>query len=163
MFSDRTNWNLAPNRLSEALGRHRADGKPFVDLTASNPTECGFSYDTSAILQSLSNPSALSYDPDPRGLESSCHAVAAYYDARGDRIAVEDIFLTTSTSEAYTFIFRLLCDPGDELLVPSPSYPLFEFLADLQDVKLRTYPLLYDHGWHIDLHSLTRAISSSTR
>jgi len=163
MFSDRANWNLSPNRLSEALARHRANGKPFVDLTASNPTECGFSYDTSAILQSLSNPSALSYDPDPRGLESARRAVAAYYDARGDRIAVEDIFLTTSTSEAYSFVFRLLCDPGDELLIPAPSYPMFDFLARICDVKLLRYPLLYDHGWQIDFHALEQAITSRTR
>lgn len=163
MFSDRTNWNLAPNRLSEALARHRANGKPFVDLTASNPTECGFSYDSSAILQALSNPSALSYDPDPRGLESARRAVAAYYDARGDSVPIEDIFLTTSTSEAYSFAFRLLCNPGDELLIPAPSYPMFDFLAGIHDVKLIRYPLFYDHGWQIDFHALQQAITSRTR
>ncbi|HVB07309.1 MAG TPA: pyridoxal phosphate-dependent aminotransferase [Candidatus Acidoferrales bacterium] len=163
MFSDRTNWNLAPNRLSEALARHRANGKPLIDLTASNPTECGFAYDSSAILQALSNPSVLSYIPDPRGLESARRAVAAYYDARGDTIAVQDIFLTTSTSEGYSFAFRLLCNSGDELLIPAPSYPMFDFLAGIHDVKLIRYPLLYDHGWQIDFHALQQAITSRTR
>ncbi|MHB8525216.1 MAG: pyridoxal phosphate-dependent aminotransferase [Candidatus Acidiferrales bacterium] len=163
MFSDRTNWNLAPNRLSEALARHRANGKSFVDLTASNPTECGFIYDSDSILRALSNPSALSYDPDPRGIESARRAIAAYYDARGDSIAVENIFLATSTSEAYSFAFRLLCNPGDELLIPAPSYPMFDFLAGIHDVKLIRYPLLYDHGWQIDFHALQQAITSRTR
>ncbi|MHB8756161.1 MAG: pyridoxal phosphate-dependent aminotransferase, partial [Candidatus Acidiferrales bacterium] len=163
MFSDRTNWNLAPNRLSEALARHRANGKSFVDLTASNPTECGFIYDSDSILRALSNPSVLSYDPDPRGLEIARRAVAAYYDVRGDTVAVENIFLTTSTSEAYSFAFRLLCNPGDEILIPAPSYPMFDFLADPHDVKLIRYPLLYDHGWQIDFHSFQQAITSRTR
>ena len=163
MFSDRTNWNLAPNRLSEALARHRANDKPLIDLTASNPTECGFIYDSDSILRALSNPSALSYDPDPRGLESARRAIAAYYDARGDSIAVENIFLATSTSEAYSFAFRLLCNPGDELLIPAPSYPMFDFLAGIHDLKLIRYPLLYDHGWQIDFHALQQAITSRTR
>jgi aspartate/methionine/tyrosine aminotransferase len=163
MFAKRTNWNLTPNRLSEALAAHRSAGKPLLDLTVSNPTECGFEYDSSAILNALSNPAALSYEPNPRGLESARRAVAGYYADRGDDVSIEDIFLTTSTSEAYSYVFRTLCDPGDELLIPSPSYPLFDFLADIQDVKLARYPLLYDHGWQIDFHSLLQAITPRTR
>jgi aspartate/methionine/tyrosine aminotransferase len=163
MFAKRTNWNLTPNRLSEALAAHRAAGKPLLDLTVSNPTECGFEYDGSAILNALSNPAALSYEPNPKGLESARHAVAGYYADRGENVLVEDIFLTTSTSEAYSYLFRTLCDPGDELLIPSPSYPLFDFLADIQDVKLVRYPLLYDHGWQIDFHALEKAITPRTR
>ena len=163
MFAKRTNWNLAPNRLSEALAARRAAGKPVIDLTVSNPTECGFEYDGPAILSALSNPAALSYEPNPRGLESARRAVAGYYANRGDSVAVADIFLTTSTSEAYTFIFRTLCDAGDELLIPSPSYPLFDFLADIQDVNLTRYPLIYDHGWQIDFHALEQAINPRTR
>src|SRR6202521_4476376 len=163
MFAKRTNWNLTPNRLSEALAAHRAAGKPLLDLTVSNPTECGFEYDRSAILNALSNPAALSYEPNPRGLESARRAVAGYYVERKDEISIEDIFLTTSTSEAYSYVFRALCDPGDELLIPSPSYPLFDFLADIQDVKLVRYPLLYDHGWQIDFHALEQAITPRTR
>jgi aspartate/methionine/tyrosine aminotransferase len=163
MFAERTNWNLAGNRLSEALARHRAGGKRLLDLTASNPTECGFAYDSEAILAALQNPAALRYEPNPKGLESARLAVKLYYSARGAAISAEDIVLTTSTSEAYSFVFRLLCNPGDELLIPAPSYPLFAFLADIQDVKLVRYPLVYDHGWQIDFHSLQQAITPRTR
>jgi alanine-synthesizing transaminase len=162
-FAKRTSWNLTPNRLSEALAAHRAAGKPLLDLTVSNPTECGFEYDRSAILSALSNPAALSYEPNPKGLESARRAVAGYYSDRKEEVSVEDIFLTTSTSEAYSYVFRTLCDPGDELLIPSPSYPLFDFLADIQDVTLVRYPLLYDHGWQIDFHGLEQAITPQTR
>ena len=173
MFADRTNWNLETNRLAEALAQHRAAGKRVIDLTASNPTTCGFEYDNAAILAALSDPQALVYEPNPRGLESARRAVAAYYAGRaksdagtGERtneVPVDDIFLTTSTSEAYSFVFRTLCNPGDEILIPQPSYPLFDFIADIQDVKLVRYPLVYDHGWQIDFHSLEQAITPRTR
>ena len=163
MFADRTNWNLTPNRLSEALAAHRAAGKPLLDLTVSNPTECGFRYDDAEILQALSNPAALTYEPNPKGLESARRAAAGYYAARGEEVSIDDLFLTTSTSEAYSYVFRTLCNPGDEFLIPSPSYPLFDFLAEIQDVKLVRYPLLYDHGWQIDFHALEQAITPRTR
>ncbi|MFI5127796.1 MAG: pyridoxal phosphate-dependent aminotransferase [Candidatus Acidiferrales bacterium] len=163
MFSDRTSWNLATNRLAEALARHRAKGKSLFDLTVSNPTDCGFVHDNDAILRALSNPAATIYQPEPRGMATACRGIAEYYAARGCDIPVEDILLTTSTSEAYSFIFRLLCNPGDELLIPAPSYPLFDFLADIQDVKLVRYPLFYDHGWGIDFHALEQAITPRTR
>ena len=163
MFAKRTNWDLTPNRLSEALAAHRAAGKPLLDLTVSNPTECGFSYDSKAILEALSNPAALRYEPNPRGLESARRAVARYYANRNEGVSVEDIFLTTSTSEGYSYAFRTLCDPGDEVLIPSPSYPLFDFLAEIQDVKLVRYPLVYDHGWQIDFHALEQAVTARTR
>src|SRR5258706_1035646 len=163
MFAKRTNWNLTPNRLSQALAAHRAAGKPLLDLTVSNPTECGFEYDRSAILNALGNPAALSYEPDPRGLESARRAVAGYCAGRNEDVSAEDIFLTTSTSEVYSYAFRTLCDPGDEVLIPSPSSPLFDFLAEIQDVSLVRYPLLYDHGWQIDFHALEQAITPRTR
>lgn len=163
MFADRTNWSLTPNRLSEALTRHRAAGKPLVDLTASNPTECGFSYDDRAILAALQNPAALQYKPEPQGLVSARQAAAEYYAERGVDAHVDDIFLTTSTSEAYSYAFRLLCNPDDEILIPAPSYPLFDFLADIQDIKPVRYPLLYDHGWQIDFHALEGAVTPRTR
>ena len=163
MFADRTDWNLTPNRLSEALSHHRAAGKPLIDLTASNPTACGFLYGQEAILHALSNPEVLSYEPSARGLESARRAVVSYYAARNTQISPEDILLTISTSEAYSFIFRTLCDSGDELLIPEPSYPLFGFLADIQDVRLVRYPLLYDHGWQIDFHTLEQAITPRSR
>jgi alanine-synthesizing transaminase len=163
MFAERTNWNLAGNRLSEVLARHRASGKRLYDLTASNPTECGFEYETETILGALRNPAALRYEPNPKGLEVARRAVTKYYAERGATVSLDDVVLTTSTSEAYSFVFRLLCNPRDELLIPAPSYPLFAFLADIQDVKLVRYPLVYDHGWQIDFHSLQQAITSRTR
>jgi alanine-synthesizing transaminase len=163
VFADRTNWNLDANRLSEALARHRAAGRPLLDLTASNPTECGFEYDSGAILQALANPAALRYLPDAKGLRSARESVAAYYAARDVAVPVEDIILTTSTSEAYSFAFRTLCNPGAEILIPEPSYPLFAFLADIQDVALVRYPLVYDYGWQINFHALEQAITARTR
>lgn len=166
MFSRRIAWNLALTPFGHAIEEHRRSGRELLDLSESNPTRVGLKYAESEILSSLADPRALEYSPDPKGLISARRAVAEYYAERllaASSVNPENIFLTTSTSEAYTFIFRLLCDPGDELLIPAPSYPLFEFLADLQDIHLRRYPLLYDHGWHIDLHSLARAITSSTR
>jgi alanine-synthesizing transaminase len=163
MFADRTNWNLDENRLTTALARHRASGKPLLDLTASNPTESGFEYDQAAIVRALSDPAVLEYHPDPHGLVAARRAIAGYYFSLGSTVAVEDIFLTTSTSEAYSFIFRLLCNPGDELLIPAPSYPLFDFLGDIHDVRLVRYPLVYDHGWQVDFHALEREITPRVR
>jgi alanine-synthesizing transaminase len=163
MFAKRTNWNLESNRLSAALVTHRAMGKPLIDLTVSNPTECGFHYDEEVILGALRNPSAMRYEPNPRGLDVARGAVARYYAEREAAVSKDDIFLTTSTSEAYSYVFRTLCDPEDELLIPEPSYPLFEFLADIQDVQLVRYPLVYDHGWQIDFHELEQAMTPRTR
>jgi alanine-synthesizing transaminase len=163
MFASRTDWNLKPNRLAEALERHKSSGRRLLDLSASNPTECGFRYDAPAIMRSLCSPASLQYHPDPKGLKSARQAVSDYYAERGERIAIDDLILTASTSEAYSFIFRLLCNPGDELLIPTPGYPLFDFLADVNDVRLVRYPLFYDQGWHIDMHALKQAITPRTR
>ncbi|HEY2236758.1 MAG TPA: pyridoxal phosphate-dependent aminotransferase [Candidatus Angelobacter sp.] len=163
MFASRTNWNLKPNRLAEALERHKSSGRRLLDLSASNPTDCGFKYDAPAIMRSLCAPASLQYHPDPKGLKSARQAVSAYYAEQGEAVAVDDLILTASTSEAYSFVFRLLCNPGDELLIPTPGYPLFDFLADVNDVKLVRYPLFYDHGWHIDMHVLKQAITPRTR
>jgi alanine-synthesizing transaminase len=163
MFASRTNWNLKPNRLAEALERHKSSGRRLLDLSASNPTECGFKYDAPAIMRSLCAPASLQYHPDPKGLKSARQAVRDYYAEHGEGISVNDLILTASTSEAYSFIFRLLCNPGDELLIPTPGYPLFDFLADVNDVRLVRYPLFYDHGWHIDIHALEQAITPRTR
>ena len=163
-FSRRTRWNLEKTAYAATLDRLRADGKPIFDLTASNPTTCGFEYDRAGLLGELSRPECLEYEPDPRGLPSARAAVVDYYaDAAGANIATQRIFLTTSTSEAYSYLFRLHCDPGAEILIAQPSYPLFDFLADLDDVRLVPYPLFYDHGWHIDMAALTERITSRTR
>ena len=163
MFSNRTEWNLEPNPLSEALADRLSSGKPVIDLTESNPTKCGFYFEAEQILGALSRPAGLHYDPVPQGLLPARNVVADYYRARGCAVNVNDIFLTTSTSEAYSFLFRTLCNPGDELLIPQPGYPLFNFLADIQDVTTVRYPLIYDYGWQIDFHALQRAITPRTR
>jgi alanine-synthesizing transaminase len=164
MFSKRTDWKLTPNRLTEAQRELHAAGREVLDLTVSNPTRAGLKYNIESILDSLSNRQAMDYDPQPKGLASSREAVAAYYgEQHAFEIDPESLILTTSTSEGYSYVFRLLCNPGDEVLVPKPSYPLFEFLADLQDVTLAPYPLLYDHGWQIDFPSLSRSVTPRTR
>jgi alanine-synthesizing transaminase len=165
MFSNRTSWKLTPNRFSQAQEELRAAGAEILDLSVSNPTRASLHYDADAILASLAQPEVLDYDPQPKGLLKARQAVAGYYRTSHDayHFDPESILLTTSTSEGYSFVFRLLCNPGDEILVPKPSYPLFDFLADLQDVRLVPYPLLYDHGWQIDLPSLYQAVTPRTR
>jgi len=160
MFSQRTNWSLAQNRYTRAVSAHT--GRELLDLTASNPTTIGVKCDA-GLLQAFTNTEALRYSPEPRGLRSAREAVASYYASRGEQVSPDNVILTTSTSEAYSFVFRLLCDPGDEVLVPSPSYPLFDFLAGLQDVQLRPYTLFYDHGWHVDVHSVGAGANERTR
>ena len=165
MFSKRTEWKLTPNRFSQAQADLRAAGMDVLDLSVSNPTRAGLPYDEDAILQALIHPEALDYDPQPKGLLSARQAVARYYHDAHDSYGVdpESLILTTSTSEAYSYVFRLLCNADDEILVPKPSYPLFEFLADLQDVKLAPYPLLYHDGWQIDFESLYKSVNHRTR
>src|SRR5436305_7499293 len=165
MFSKRTEWKLTPNRFSQAQAEVRAAGVDALDLSVSNPTRAGFPYDAETILQSLVQPEALDYDPQPKGMLTARQAVTRYYhDAHGlYDLDPESLILTTSTSEGYSYVFRLLCNPEDEVLVPKPSYPLFDFLADLQDVRVVPYPLLYDHGWQIDLPTLEMAITPRTR
>ncbi len=163
MFADRTHWSLTPNRLSAALEARRSRGEQVLDLTASNPTTCGFGYDREAILRALADPGSLTYSPDPRGLATARRAVAAYYCEQGATVGVDDIFLATSTSEAYSWVFRTLCNPGDAVLVPAPSYPLLGFLTDLADVRLVRYPVVYDHGWQMDWHALEQALTPAAR
>ncbi len=167
MFARRTDWDLSANRYSLAVERARdrrvSGGRALLDLTASNPTTVGLHYERERILHALQHPRALEYEPACKGILPAREAVAAYYADRGIALSLERIILTVSTSEAYSYCFRLLCDPGDEVLVPSPSYPLFEFLADIQDVKLVPYELVYDHGWQIEFESLRRAITPRSR
>ena len=169
MFASRTNWRLETNRLTRALDAHRKSGKELFDLTASNPTDCGLTYPGEEILAALANPRALEYRPESKGLREAREAVAEYYKGRAGfsetaaEIDPERVLLASGTSEAYSHIFRLLCEPGDEILVPAPSYPLFEFLADLADIRLISYPLLYDHGWQMDFSSLREALTPRSR
>jgi aspartate/methionine/tyrosine aminotransferase len=153
--------------FAAAIREARAAGRRLVDLTVSNPTVCGFTYDAEAIVAPLANAGALVYDPDPRGMRAAREAVVGYYRGHGASVDPDAVVLTTSTSEGYGYLFRLLCDAGDEVLVAQPSYPLFDFLADLEDVKLRTYPLFYeyggDDGWWIDFAELERRIGPRTK
>jgi alanine-synthesizing transaminase len=164
MFSQRTNWKLTPNRFTQEVDRLHSSGSHLLDLTISNPTRCGFAYDSEAIIKAFQSPQMLDYDPQAKGLLSARQAVAHYYaQDHATRVDPESICLTTSTSEGYSFVFRLLCNPGDEILVPKPSYPLFEFLADLQDVKLVPYSLAYAQGWFVDFQSIEQALTPRTR
>ncbi len=169
MFASRTNWRLETNRLTRALEEHRRSGKELFDLTASNPTTCGFAYPEREILAALTDPRGLVYRPESKGLREAREAVAEYYAGRAGfsgsvaRVDPEHTLLASGTSEAYSHIFRLLCEAGDEILVPAPSYSLFEFLADLADIRLIPYPLLYDHGWQIDFASLRAALTPRSR
>ena len=161
-FSRRTGWNTEESDLARAHRLRVAAGQPVADLTASNPTRCGFEYDP-ALLAALSDPTALDYDPQPRGSIRGREAVCRYYADHGVAVRPEQIVLNTSTSEAYSFLFRLLCDPGTEIIAPLPGYPLFDFLAVLDDVGLKQAPLVYDHGWQIEPEGFRQAITERTR
>jgi aspartate/methionine/tyrosine aminotransferase len=174
-FSARTGWDVRESGFAAAIREAQASGRRLIDLTVSNPTVCGFDYDAETILSPLANAGALTYDPDPRGMRAAREAVAGYYGDHGARFGDESgsgvdpdaVVLTTSTSEGYGYLFRLLCDAGDEVLVAQPSYPLFDFLADLEDVRLRTYPLFYEQGgeggWWIDFAELEKRIGPRTK
>ena len=165
-FAKRTDWTGEETAWSRALESRRRSGLPILDLTASNPTQCGFSYDAD-LLSELSAEGARQYDPNPRGMLTAREAICSYYSDHDARVDAEQIVLTTSTSEGYSWLFRLLCDPGDEVLIAQPSYPLFDLLATIDDVSLVPYPLLYDpggsHGWSLDLYTLRQRITSRTR
>lgn len=165
MFSRRTSWKLTPNALTLAQREMAEAGREVLDLAASNPTRVGITYDGETILGSLTQAAGLNYDPQPKGLPGARQAVANYYREQHDAFSVdaEKLILTASTSEAYSYLFHLLCNAEDEVLVPKPSYPLFDFLAELADVKLVPYPLIYDHGWQIDFASLYKAVTHRTR
>ena len=162
MFSARTRWDLTANRLASLAAARRAEGAPLIDLTQSNPTQAGIPYPPD-LLAPLSDPSALLYEPAPFGLRSAREAVAADYRRRGVAMPADHVILTASSSEAYGFLFKLLCDPGDAVLAPRPSYPLFEYLAGLESVAVEPYPLRYDGEWHVDLGALDHAVTDRTR
>ena len=162
-FSKRTALDDAPNPLSEAVARARAAGRELLDLTVGNPTTAGLPYDERAILGALADRRALVYAPEPLGLRSAREAVARDWRARGVPIDASRIALTASTSEAYAVLFKVLCDPGDEILVPAPSYPLLGFLAAFESVTLRPYPLVHAGRWHVDLGALREAVTVRTK
>ncbi len=169
MFSARSSVDLQPNRLSAALARARAEGRPILDLTQSNPTQAGLPYPADAILRALSAPQSLTYEPSSFGLASAREAVARHLSSEdagadgGSAVDPRHVVLTASTSEAYAFLFKLLADPGDAILVPRPSYPLFEHLARIESVEPVPYRLAYDGAWHVDLDSVRRAVTPRTK
>jgi aspartate/methionine/tyrosine aminotransferase len=155
-FSSRISWSLEPNLLTRQIQKT----PPHFDLTQSNPTDAGIEYPTDRIVEAFADARALHYDPTPLGLLSAREAVSAYYDGG---VSPERLLLTASTSEAYAYLFKLLCDPGDEVLVPRPSYPLFDILAQLESVRVKHYPMHHHDGWYIDTAALRQAITPRTR
>ena len=162
MFSSRTPHDFAENTLSLRLNDMRRSGVPLLDLTESNPTRAGFLAPPS-LLGLLANPEGAHYVPDPRGIRSAREAVSRDYAARGVGVDPDHVVLTASSSESYSLLFKLLADPGDEVLVPTPSYPLFEFLAHLDGLAVRTYPIHFDHEWHQSVDSLEVVMTARTR
>ncbi|MDY0110970.1 MAG: pyridoxal phosphate-dependent aminotransferase [Candidatus Krumholzibacteria bacterium] len=163
MFSQRTAWTRQLNALAIAVTERRAAGLPLDDLTVSNPTACGLAYPFADLREALARGASAPYAPEPRGLLSAREAVCAAYAAEGLTVAPDDLFLTASTSEAYAHVFALLCDPGDEVLVPVPSYPLFDYLLQLACARPVAYPLRYAGGWQIDQAALRAAATARTR
>ena len=157
-YSGRLQWTTPVNTLALALEQRRAAGEPILDLTQSNPTAAGIDYPP--LGSALADQRILQYEPSARGLTSAREAVSEYY---GGRVHPDRILLTASTSEAYSFLFKLLCDPGDEVLVPRPSYPLFDMLAQLECVHVTQYPLRYHDGWFVDVPALRDAITKRTQ
>jgi aspartate/methionine/tyrosine aminotransferase len=161
-FSSRFDWDLTLNSITRLLQEKRSAGAAILDLTESNPTRVGFSY-AREIVEALADPRALRYDPQPAGSPGAREAVCRYFAERGHTVAPDQVLLTASTSEAYQYLFKLLGDTEDEVLVPQPSYPLFEFLATLESLRVVSYPLIYDDGWSIDRDELAAAITDRTR
>jgi aspartate/methionine/tyrosine aminotransferase len=162
MFSSRLRWDLKANDLALLLAARRRSEMRVLDLTESNPTRAGVEYPAN-LLAAMADPRALLYEPTPTGLRRAREAASAYYAARGVTVEPDRVFLTASTSEAYAYLFKLLADPGDEVLVPRPSYPLFDYLAALESVQAVPYPLEYHGGWSMNLDALRAAVTSRTR
>jgi hypothetical protein len=159
-LSSRLPHGFEPNALSASLTQLRWEGREILDLTVSNPTRCGFAYPEAEIRAALSQPTVLSYDPDPLGARTAREAIAAHH---GHGLTAEHLLLTASTSEGYGLLFKLLGDPGDEVLVPSPSYPLFDWLARLEGLHARPVPSYFHDRWNLDLGALEAAVTPRTR
>ena len=165
MFSSRLSWNPSTNRITRTIEALKQSGIALADLTGTNPTAAGFDYDPIALRSAISAPAILEYHPSPKGLIPARQAVVDYYRHHGKDVDLETVFLTASTSESYACLFKLLCDPGDTVLAPRPSYPLFDFLAGLESIHLEAYPLRYqaDSGWRIDLEQIKSLTTPRTR
>lgn len=162
MWSARTRWELAENPLARALAARRSTGAPVLDLTASNPTRVGL-HAPADVMALLGDAGARDYSPEPLGLPAAREAAAAEFARHGAAVEPGRVFLSASTSEAYAWLFKLLCDPGDRVLVPRPSYPLFEYLARLESVEVDRYPLSFDGEWHLPVSAVEAALTPRTR
>jgi alanine-synthesizing transaminase len=156
-FSRRLAWATAENALARAEAAARASGRPLLDLTVSNPTQVGLFYPNKDIARAFADAAASPYQPAPFGLSGARAAVVADYARRGVGLDVNQVVLTASSSESYALLFKLLGDPGQSVLCPEPSYPLFEYLARLENLTPRPYRLRFDGGWHIEFDSLNLA------
>jgi aspartate/methionine/tyrosine aminotransferase len=164
MFSRRTAWDREPNAWTRALERRRASGEELLDLSISNPAACGLGWNEELLRDRLAVPGTAAHAPEALGLPSAREAIAAWWTDRGVPAHPERTCLTASTSEAYAFLFRLLCEPGDLVAVPRPSYPLFDFLTGLEELEARPYPLRLDDGrWRLDLEQLADGLTERTR
>lgn len=163
MFSLRTHWDFRPSPLYELVQNIRATGEPIVDLTESNPTRCGFRYQPDHLIPPSALQKSVLYDPDPKGLLHARQAIAEWYDRQQIEVDPTNIVLTSSTSEAYSFLLQLLCDAGEGIAVPKPGYPLFAYLCRLNDVQCNSYRLVYDGEWHIDMQSVEETLSARTK
>ena len=164
-YSNRFEWDASPHPLSVAWQHKRDRGEALIDLTEANPTKVGLDYPVDAVLDPLVKPDAMVYSPAPQGLLVAREAVSGYYRKVGKTIAPSNILLTASTSEAYSLLFKLLADPGDEILIPRPGYPLLSHLAGFEGLSCCSYPLRRDEkkGWMVDLEVLYALVTPRTR
>jgi len=162
MFSSRLPAAFGPNALAAAVDRLRTSRTPFIDLTVTNPTAVGIAYPPD-LLSELSSAPALKYQPEPLGIVSAREAVSREFARQNAEVPPDRVVLTASSSEAYSLLFKLLCDPGDSVLVPRPSYPLFDHLTRLEGVNAERYELTYEGQWAIDLDSLADRVGPHTR
>lgn len=163
LFSSRTPGSFRPNRLSARAAELRAAGAPLIDLTLSNPAEAGIAWPEAAILGALGDARALRYEPSPKGCPDTRRAIAAWHARHGAAVDPDDLILASSTSEAYSWLFKLLCEPGAAVMAPRPSYPLFECLAELESVRAVQYPLPEHWGWRLDISELEAYLAPGAR
>ncbi len=162
MFSSRTDWDLQPSALFSLLQQKRKIGEDVVDLTESNPTHCGFTFLSDLSLEPNIFRRSAKYEPNPKGLLAARQTIAGWYAAQGTTVDPERIVLTASTSEAYSFLLRLLCNPAESVAIPKPGYPLFEYLCQINDVDCGRYRLLYDGEWHLDVQALFESLTPNS-
>lgn len=163
MLSGRLNWRIEPSPFSRAVSALRAEAQPSLDLTSANPTAVELAYPSREIAAALNRVPDFRYEPHPQGLFSAREVIASRYAGKGKPVSPSQLLITSSTSEAYSFLFKLLCNAGDEVLVPCPSYPLFEYLAALDTARVQPYWLSFDGGWFIDFDDLERRITPRTK